>query len=165
MDRRTFATTGATVGVGILAGCLGWLSGGSDEPPYADRVVFETGEDSAPMSNHWFYRERLTGSGTVEGLERPVWVVVFADMVDDYDEDPPEGEPSRSFEVEDGRVVPTEGHEPTNDVYVALKRRDDGATLRFVAKEAIAWSQLLFDEEVLFDTGEVERGATFELPP
>ncbi|MFQ3293451.1 MAG: hypothetical protein ACI9PP_000071 [Halobacteriales archaeon] len=54
---------------------------------------------------------------------------------------------------------------PTNDVYITLKRKDDGATLTFIAKEAIAPSRLLFDDEVLFDTGDVERGETFELPP
>jgi hypothetical protein len=144
------------------------LSGSSDEPdapPYADRIIFETEDDSAPIRNPWFYRERLTRDGTVEGLELPVWIVVFADWVDNYDEEPPEGEPSRSFEVEDDRVVPLSGHEPTNDVYIALKRRDEGATLQFIAKEATAPSWLLFDDELLFHTGDVERGATFELPP
>lgn len=165
MKRRKVVTTGIVVGIGSIAGCLDGDSSDPDAPPYADRIVFETEDDSAPVSNPWFYRERLTDGGTVEGLNRPVWIVVFADWVSDYGDDPPEGEPSRSFEVEDGRLVPISGHEPTNDVYVALKRRDDGATLKFIAKEATASSRLLFDDEVLFHTGEVERGATFELPP
>lgn len=131
----------------------------------ADRIGFETRADSAPASNPWFHRERLTGGGTVEGLERPIWIVVFADEVEDYDEAPPEGEPTRSFEVEDDRVVTTAGNEPTNDVYIVLKRRDEGARLTFIAKDAILPSRLLFDDELLFHTGDVERGATFELPP
>lgn len=165
MDRRTFVATSATIGAGLLVGCSDSQSDELDAPPYADTIVFETEDDSAPTSNPWFYRERLTDGGTVEGLERPVWIVVFADWIDSYDEDPPEGEPSRSFEVEDGNVVPLAGHEPTNDVYVALKRRDEGATLKFIAKEATAPSRLLFDDELLFNTGEVEPGETFELPP
>lgn len=165
MKRRTVLATGTAIGFGFLAGCVGDLIGGQESPPFADRIVFETEEDSAPISNPWFYKERLTDGDPVEGLERPVWVVVFADWVEGYDEEPPEDQPTRNFEIEDGQVVPIGGEEPTNDVYITLKRRDDGATLTFIAKEAIAPSRLLFDDEVLFDTGEVERGETFELPP
>ncbi|ALG82697.1 hypothetical protein HLASA_1818 [Halanaeroarchaeum sulfurireducens] len=149
----------------VFSGCLGSQSGKPDAPPYADRIVFETQDDSAPVSNAWFYRERLTDGATVEGLERPVYIAVFADWIDSYDDKPPEDEPSRSFEVEEGRVVRMSGHEPTNDVYIALKRRDEGPTLTFIAKEATAPSRLLFDDGLLFHTGDVERGASFELPP
>lgn len=165
MYRRTFVATGATVGVGLLAGCLDGESDAADAPPYPDRIVFKTDDDRAPLSNPWFYKEQFTDGDPIEGFERPVWVAVFADWVDDYDEPTPDAEPSRSFELQDGRVVPISGHEPADDVYVALKHRDEGATLKFLAKEATAASQLLFDDEVLFDTDEVDPGATFELPP
>lgn len=153
------------MGFGILAGCVGDLFGGPDNPPFAEMIVFETEDDSAPIRNPWFYKERLTGGGSVEGVERPVWVIVFADWIEGYDEEPPEDQPARNFEIEDSQVVPIGGEEPTNDVYIALKRRDDEASLTFIAKEAIAPSRLLFEDQVLFDTSEVERGDTFELPP
>jgi hypothetical protein len=167
MKRRTALATGAAVGFGFLAGCFGGSSREPKGPPFADRIVFATDQDSAPVRDPWIYKERLTDGESVEELERPVRVVVFADQIEaeGYDAEPPEDQPARCFEIEEGRVVPIPGEEPTNDVYIVLKRRDEGATLRFIAKEAILPSRLRFDDQVLFDTADVVRGATFELPP
>jgi hypothetical protein len=180
--RRAVVQLVGMTGIVSLTGCtgLGGEGGTNDEEPtdsgsnlidppvdqfpFDDRLFFQTGGSRAPLSNPWFYKERLTDGAPVEGLDRPVWICVFADNTD-YEETPPDDQPHRNFELTDGSVEPISGTEPTNDAYVMLKRHTDHATLKFVARTASASSQFYFDDDLLFDTSETEEGSTFELPP
>lgn len=162
-NRRQFLrAVGPAVAV-AAAGCSGG-GGTPDSPPFADRIVFVSGDNRAPLSNPWFYKARFTDGDPIEGLERPVWVCVFADRKD-YEETPPEDQPHRNFEIREGQVEPLVGTEPTNDAYIVLKDRDGTATLLFVAKQASLNHEILFDDEQLFNTGQADPGTTFELPP
>lgn len=183
--RRTVLELGGLGGLAGLAGCAGLLGGTPteedeeddgddddrtlvdppvDEPPFDDRLAFQVSDRRAPLSNPWFYKERFTDGDPIEGLERPVWICVFADNTD-YTPTPTGDQPNRNFEIEDGAVEAKVGTEPTNDSYVALKRRSDHATLKFLEKQAGADHEFFFDDELLFRTEETEPGTEFRLPP
>jgi hypothetical protein len=163
-----------------LSGCAGLLESQSDDdsgtegsklvdppvdsPPFDDKLRIQLGDLEAKMSNPWVYKERFTDGASIEGFERPLWICVFPDNAD-VESSPGENQPHRNFEITDGSVKPQVGTEPTNDVYIALKRHTDQATLKFLAHQAGAYSKLFFEDTLVLDTETVEPGTTVTLPP
>jgi hypothetical protein len=134
------------------------------EFPFSQRLKTRTEEGRViPARNPWHYIERKFEP--VEGVEPPLWIVVFADNAD-FDETPPDGQPKRAFHLEDGQIVPeTENTEPTNDEYFVFKRGVPHSTLKFVVEHSGMANDILFGDEKLIDnTDNLDGGETFELP-
>lgn len=133
-------------------------------PPYAGLIYYRTNAGLKRLANPWFYTERFTDGDPIEGVSRPVWICVFGTELESRGT-PTGDQPYRNFELDGGSVEPIQGTEPTNDTYVVLKKNDDDATMTFLAHRGEEPARLYFNEEVLFDTDEVDPGATFDIPP
>lgn len=132
--------------------------------PFADRLHIDPeNSPKTALSNEWHYKERLDQS--VEGIEGPVWVFVFADNAG-FDSQP-NGDQQRPFTIENGNLVPdsTSSTEPTNDIYFVLKPGTERSTLTFVTEQAGKDNRILFDQETLIsNTNQASKGQTFSLP-
>ncbi|MEZ3145567.1 hypothetical protein [Halobaculum sp. MBLA0143] len=132
--------------------------------PFSRRLKTRTEDgETIPARNPWHYIERHFEP--LEGVDPPLWIVVFADNAD-FGQEPPEDQPRRAFRIEDGELIArTDGTEPTNDEYFVFKRGTPHSTLKFVVEHSGMSNDILFGDEILINnTDDLEAGETFELP-
>lgn len=125
------------------------------------------GDTRYATTNSWNYIEKF--DRPVEGLDPPVYVVVFADNVGDWSSEPTESEMDAiadSFEVDgSGNLSPTPGgSEPTNDVYMVFKPGCDSSDFLYVDKRAAYDNDIYLDGDFLFEDSETAGGQTFSAP-
>lgn len=124
------------------------------------------GDTDYPTTNPWNYVQRYDRS--VEGLDAPVYVVVFADNAP-WDTEPTAEEREQmadTFHVtESGDLVTTpDNFEPTNDVYTIFKPGCDQSTFRYVGRSASYDNQILLDGEELFVDSNATAGTDYGAP-
>lgn len=101
--------------------------------------LHQNGNTVVPASNPWNVVYRY--DRTVEGLDEPVYIVVFADNVD-FSDTPTQNlqeETLDAFSVDEGGNVDIEPHpngvEPTEDVWVAFKPGCDQSKFMYLGEE------------------------------
>jgi hypothetical protein len=111
------------------------------------------GDTSYPTTNPWVYVQRF--DRPVEGLEPPVYVVVFPDNVGDWDSSPSSPDRARIADsvtvTASGDLQATPGgSEPTNDVYLVFQPGCEESTFQYVTKQASYENVILLNGEPLF---------------
>jgi hypothetical protein len=132
--------------------------------PFSERLKTRTGDgEIVPAQNPWHYLERHFEP--LEGVDPPLWIVVFADNAE-FDTEPPSDQPKRAFRIEDEKLIAkTDGTEPTNDEYFIFKRGVEHSTLKFVVEHSGLSNDILFGDELLIEnTDNIDEGETFRLP-
>lgn len=125
------------------------------------------GDTTYPASNPWNYVQRYDRE--VEGLQPPVYVVVFADNVADWDAEPTESDRqaiANSYHVDsNGNLNPTPGgSEPTNDVYMVFQPGCQQSQFKYVTKDAAYDNHILLNGQLLFVADGSSLGTTYSAP-
>lgn len=125
------------------------------------------GDTTYSTTNSWNYIEKY--DRTVEGLDPPVYVIVFADNVGDWSSEPTESDldgMATSYSVDaSGNVSPTpSGSEPTNDVYMVFQPDCDQSQFLYVDKEASYDNHIYLDGDLLFVDSDTSPETTFSAP-
>ncbi|MFB6151249.1 MAG: hypothetical protein ABEJ40_05530 [Haloarculaceae archaeon] len=138
----------------------------SIDPDGPDSV---NGDVDFPATNPWVYVQRYDRK--IEGLEPPVYVVVFPDnvgSVSDWRSEPSDAEReemTQSYEVNGEDVVVTAGGvEPTDDVYLVFKPGCSKSQFKFLRMQGGYNNQILLDGTELFRTDDANRNQVYDGP-
>jgi hypothetical protein len=122
------------------------------------------GDTDYPTTNPWNYVQRY--DRTVEGLSGPVYVVVFADNVADWNAEPSgtPGEDAFTVDTNGDLTVTPSGSEPTNDLYLIFKPGCDESEFKYIDQDAAYNNQVLLDGSELFRSDDASEGTTYTGP-
>lgn len=121
------------------------------------------GDKDYPSTNEWHWMKRYDKK--IEGLEPPNYVIVFADNVNDWDDDAPEL--TQAYKIQGTDVVPNASgsNEPTNDIYMVFSPGCDQSKLKFIDDRAGYSNDILVDgTKVIDNTNTATEGKVFDAP-
>lgn len=142
------------------------LRSGTETVPFADKLAIQTegSGEKIPLTNGWHYVKKYTDT-TIEGVEPPLYVIVFADNAP-FDDPVPDDHPQKGYTIENGSIVPEvtpSGYQ--DDAYFVLKPGTEQSELTFVDATSANHNAIWFgDQQLIADTKDTSSGTTFTLP-